>query len=64
MKKIKSNKEATIYRLNSIAMKEISDKYPDKIIGAKVENGKPVLLLDTCRIKYVTFEIFEGKLWE
>ena len=64
MKQIKSDSKTITYRLNSLAMKEISDKYPDKIIGACVENGRPVLILDTCRIKYVTFEVFEGKLWE
>ena len=40
------------YRLNNISMKEIKDKYPDKIVDAYAENGRLVLVLDTCRIKF------------
>jgi hypothetical protein len=40
------------YRLNNISMKEIKDKYPDKIVDAYAESGRLVLILDTCRIKF------------
>ena len=40
------------YRLNNISAKEIKDKYPDKIIDAYAEDGRLVLELDTCRLKF------------
>ena len=40
------------YRLNNISAKEIKDKYPDKIIDAYAEDGRLVLVLDTCRLKF------------
>ena len=51
---MKSNKrkEPKRYRLSSVSAKEIKAKYPDKIIDAYVENGRLVLVLDTCRIKF------------
>ena len=40
------------YRLNNISAKEIKDKYPDKIIDAYAEDGRLVLVLDSCRLKF------------
>ena len=40
------------YRLGNISMREIKDKYPDKIIDAYAEDGRLVLVLDTCRLKF------------
>ena len=33
-------------------MKEIKDKYPDKIVDAYAEDGRLVIVMDTCRIKF------------
>jgi len=33
-------------------MREIKNKYPDKVIDAYAENGRLVIVLDTCRIKF------------
>ena len=40
------------YRLENISRLEIQNKYPDKVIDARVESGRLILILDTCRIKY------------
>ena len=40
------------YRLNNISAKEIKDKYPDKIIDAYAEDGRLILELDSCRLKF------------
>ena len=40
------------YRLNNISAKEIKNKYPDKIIDAYAEDGRLVLELDSCRLKF------------
>ena len=40
------------YRLNNISMGEIKNKYPDKVIDAYAENGRLVLELDSCRLKF------------
>ena len=52
MKKANKHTEPQKYRLNNISMKEIKDKYPDKIVDAYAESGRLVLVLDTCRIKF------------
>ena len=52
MKKANKHTEPQRYRLNNISMKEIKDKYPDKIVDAYAESGRLVLVLDTCRIKF------------
>ena len=53
MKKVvKKEYENQRYRLNNISMKEIKDKYPDKIVDAYAEDGRLVIQLDTCRIKF------------
>ena len=53
MKKvIKKEPEVKRYRLNNVSMTEIKDKYPDKVMDAYVENGRLVIQLDTCRIKF------------
>jgi len=38
--------------LSSLNVKEITGKFKDKYVSVRTENGKPVLILDTCRIKY------------
>jgi len=52
MKKPVKRKEPRRYRLNNVSMREIKDKYPDKIVDAYTEGGRLVLQLDTCRIKF------------
>jgi hypothetical protein len=53
MRKKKTNETTEYWRLNSLNIKEIGDKYKDKIIEVEIQNGKVVLVLDTCRIRYV-----------
>ena len=53
MKKvIKKEPSHQRYRLNHISMREIKEKYPDKVIGGHVEHGRLVIQTDTCRIKF------------
>ena len=53
MKKVvKKEYENQRYRLNNVARKEIKDKYPDKIVDAYAEDGRLVIQLDTCKIKF------------
>ena len=53
MKKIiKKEPSNQRYRLNNVSMREIKDKYPDKIIDAYAEDGRLVLVLDSCRLKF------------
>ena len=40
------------YRLENISRVEIQNKYPDKMIDVRVEGGRLILILDTCRIKF------------
>ena len=40
------------YRLQNVSRIEIQNKYPDKVVDARVESGRLILILDTCRIKY------------
>ena len=53
MKKvIRKEPETRRYRLNNVSMKEIKDKYPDKIVDAYAEDGRLVIVMDTCKIKF------------
>ena len=52
MKKANKRREPKRYRLSNISRKEIKDKYPDKIIDAYAEDGRLVLELDSCRLKF------------
>ena len=53
MKKvIKKQPSHQSYRINNVSMKEIKDKYPDKIVDAYAEDGRLVIVMDTCRIKF------------
>ena len=52
IKELKKEYENQRYRLNNVSMKEIKDKYPDKIVDAYAEDGRLVIQLDTCRIKF------------
>ena len=53
MKKvIKKEPSHQSYRINNVSMKEIKDKYPDKIVDAYAEDGRLVIVMDTCRIKF------------
>ena len=49
-KRRRKKKEA--WALETLNIKEITDKYRDKYVSVRTENGKAVLILDTCRIKY------------
>ena len=52
-RKKKKNRPHNTYRLNSLTIKEITSKYKDKFVSVRTENGRAVLMLDTCKIKYV-----------
>tara|TARA_B100000745_G_scaffold119441_1_gene77231 strand:- start:163 stop:345 length:183 start_codon:yes stop_codon:yes gene_type:complete len=45
-------KKKDSWALETLNIKEITDKYRDKYVSVRTENGKAVLILDTCRIKY------------
>ena len=40
------------FRMKHITVKEITDKYPDKVINITFKNDKPVIVLDTMRIVF------------
>ena len=64
MKKIEiGDKERSSYmqfRLGHITIKEIMDKYPDKVVDVYTEGKDAVMVLDTCRIKFTNTEITKG----
>jgi len=64
MKKIELNdkhREAyTQFRLGQVTIKEIINKYPDKVVDVYAEGKNAVMVLDTCRIKFVNTEIMKG----
>ena len=43
----------TVYRLKNTSVKALTQKYPDRVVEATIENGKVVLWLDSMRLKYV-----------
>ena len=45
-------KKKDVWALETLNIKEITDKYRDKYVSVRTENGRAVLILDTCRIKY------------
>ena len=45
-------KKKDVWALETLNIKEITDKYRDKYVSVRTENGRAVLVLDTCRIKY------------
>ena len=45
-------KKKDSWALETLNIKEITDKYRDKCVSVRTENGRAVLVLDTCRIKY------------
>ncbi len=65
MKKIELNDEHredyTQSRLSKISIKEIMDKYPDKVVDVYGEGKDAVLVLNTCRIKFTNTKITRGK---
>ena len=40
------------WTLETLNIKEVCDKYKDKVVRVKVEGRYPVIIMDTCRIKY------------
>jgi hypothetical protein len=50
--KHRRKKKKDNWALETLNIKEITDKYRDKYVSVRTENGKAVLILDTCRIKY------------
>tara|TARA_Y100000401_G_scaffold56316_1_gene44592 strand:+ start:417 stop:638 length:222 start_codon:yes stop_codon:yes gene_type:complete len=50
----------TQYRLGAVTIKEVMDKYPDKVVDVYSEGDTAVLVLDTCRIKFTKEEINKG----
>ena len=45
-------KKKDSWALETLNIKEITDKYRDKYVSVRTENGRAVLVLNTCRIKY------------
>ena len=53
MKEMKNRQDdIVIERLNEVSLKEIKNKYPDKVVDAYVEGGRLVVILDKCRLKF------------
>ena len=50
MGKKKRNKNH--WSLDTLNIKEVCDKYKDKVVRVEVQGGCPVIIMDTCRIKY------------
>ena len=50
--KRRRKKKKDSWALETLNIKEITDKYRDKYVSVRTENGKAVLVLNTCRIKY------------
>jgi len=46
------NKPEVIERMKEISLAEIKSKYSDKLIDAYAENGRLIIVLDTCRLKF------------
>tara|TARA_R100000458_G_C8154777_1_gene161144 strand:- start:252 stop:428 length:177 start_codon:yes stop_codon:yes gene_type:complete len=53
MKPIKEKKEVSRYRLQSINIKEIINKYPDKVVDVYNEGKHAVLQLSNMKIKFL-----------
>jgi hypothetical protein len=56
----KERSSYTQFRLGVISIKEIMDKYPDKVVDVYAEGKNAVIQLDTCRIKFTNTEINRG----
>ena len=53
MKQMKNRQDDTVIeRMNEISLAEIKNKYPDKLVDAYVEDGRLVIVLDKCRLKF------------
>tara|TARA_R110002126_G_scaffold25218_1_gene86573 strand:+ start:256 stop:429 length:174 start_codon:yes stop_codon:yes gene_type:complete len=52
MRNIEKDKSVTTYRLKKVSIKEIVDKYPDKVVDAYTEGKNAVLVLDNMKIKF------------
>ena len=66
LKKIKKEEKTHQFRLNSLTVGEIMDKYPDKVVDSYSEGKHFILVLDTCRIKFqntsdIAKEIYDVK---
>jgi len=57
MRNIEREKSVTKYHLEKISIKEIVDKYPDKVVDAYMEGKNAVLVLDSMRIKFMNKSI-------
>mgnify|MGYP001570097744 CR=1 FL=1 len=57
MKNIEKDKSVNTYYLENISIKEIVDKYPDKVVDAYMEGKNAVLVLDSMRIKFMNKSI-------
>mgnify|MGYP003145475883 CR=1 FL=1 len=64
MKKIEIDEDMrssyTQFRLGAVTIKEIMDKYPDKVVDVHTEGKNAVMVLDTCRIKFTNTTITKG----
>tara|TARA_R100000781_G_scaffold17056_3_gene13672 strand:- start:543 stop:713 length:171 start_codon:yes stop_codon:yes gene_type:complete len=56
MKNISKDKPVKTYRLEKVSIKEIVDKYPDKVVDAYTEGKNAVLVLDNMRIKFTNLD--------
>lgn len=53
MKSIKTKPRPLNYVLKSLNIKEIMDKYPDKVVGVYSEGKHAILQLSNMRIKFL-----------
>jgi len=57
MKNIKKEKSIKTYYLKKLSIKEIVDKYPDKVVEAYSEGKNAILVLNNMRIKFMNKSI-------
>lgn len=53
--------KVTQFRLSKVSIKEIATKYPDKVVDIYTEGKNAVMVLDTCRIKFVNTKLNKGE---
>lgn len=63
MKKVE-NKNVETYRLKTLSIKEIHDKYPDKYVETYSEGKDAIVVLDRLRIRFTNKkEEVENGIW-
>jgi len=57
----KIQEKPNVFRLEKLTIKEIMEKYPDKVVDIYSEGKDAVLILDTCRIRFTNQTIAEKR---